>query len=378
MSIARTKVTFVIDHFIPWRAGTEHQLTMIIENLPVEWNVEIVVFRASDWLKEHADSLRVRAKVIQIDNFRSYSTYRNIVSLVAHLRQSKPDVVHTFFPVANIVGVIAARLAGVPLIISSRRDFGEWMTPRYLAATRFANRFVSKIITNSSRVRTMTHTVEGVELDDIQVIANGIDVQRFSELPDSKTCRAKLGVADDDLVVGLVANYRPMKRHKTLVRAAARVVSLYPHAKFVLVGTNATDEDLLSEVRSLTHQLGVEEQVIFTHSSEDIRDLLATFDVCVNCSEGEGLSNAIMEYMASGLPCVVTDSGGNPDLIVNNETGYLFELDNDEELASLLSALFASKSERKRLGENARSAIVENYSVQAMVDRFIAAYTATD
>ena len=375
MSSGRRKVTFVIDHFIPWKAGTEHQLTMLLTDLPEDWTVEIIVFRDSHWLDEHADSLRVKARTIHINDFRTFTTYRNILSLIAYLRHSKPDVVHTFFPVANIVGVIAASLASVPLIISSRRDFGEWMTPKYLKATRFANRFVSSIITNSSRVRSMTHDVEGIDFDKIQVIANGIEVERFLELPDAKSCRASLGLPDDALVVGLVANYRPMKRHSVLVRAAAQLAQQYPQSRFVLVGTNATDEDILSQVRSLARELEVDDRVIFTHSDADIRELLAAFDIGANCSEGEGLSNAIMEYMASGLPCVVADSGGNPDLIVHEENGLLFELDNVEALAARLSELFASKTERRRLGANAQRTIIDNYSVQAMVEKFIAAYT---
>ena len=378
MTAVQRRITYVIDHFIPWKAGTEHQLSMLLENLPRDWDVELIVFRDSEFLEAHGQDISARRKVIKINNFKSLSTYGNILGLVRHLRRTKPDVVHTFFPVANIIGVIAARLASVPTIISSRRDFGEWMTPRYLKATRFANRFVSSIITNSTRVADMTAEVEGVDRESIRVIGNGIDSARFEQLPDRAAARERLGIGPDQQVIGLVANYRPMKRHQTLIRAAARMAADYPAARFLLVGTNATEDDIQSRMQALAKELGVEDRVMFLHSDDDIRELLTAFDIGANCSEGEGLSNAIMEYMASGLPCVVAASGGNGDLISDGENGRLFPLDDDEALAGILGELLDDEAERQRLGTGARQTIADRYSISKMASEFVAAYSVSD
>ncbi|MEO1245972.1 MAG: glycosyltransferase [Pseudomonadota bacterium] len=374
MPARRSKVVFVIDHFIPWKAGTEHQLSMLMPGLPDNWEVEVVVFRPSEALDRHAAALGVTHRTITIDNFRSMRCYANIARLVSHLRSVKPDVVHSFFPVANIVGVLAAKLAGVPRIYSSRRDFGEWMSPRYLQATRFANRFVSGVVTNSGRVKQLTVDVEGVPEKDVHVIANGIDVDRFAALPERSACRATLGLGDDAVVAGLVANFRPMKRQDSLIRALAHLKDEYPQFRVVLVGINATDEDLRQRAMDLAEELCVRDRVVFTHSDDDIRQLLTCFDIGVNCSEGEGLSNAIMEYMAAGLACVVSDGGGNPDLIGDGETGLVFSRGDDAELAAKLKQLLDSPSEREVFGKRARQQVVERYSIGTMTAEFVALY----
>jgi glycosyltransferase involved in cell wall biosynthesis len=375
MAAQAFKLTFVLDHFIPWKAGTEHQLSMLLAGLPRDWQVHIIVFRDSEWLDSHAGEFNVSVSVIRINNFRSLATYANIFKLIKTLQRSSPDIVHTFFPVANIIGVVAARMAGVKQIISSRRDYGEWMTPRYLRATRFANRFATGVITNSGEVRQMSHKVEGLPLDQIRVIANGIDVDRFLNLPDRRECCEQLGLAGNNMVVGLVANFRPMKRQQTLIRAAALLAQDFPEARYLLIGTNATEEDIQSQLQRLAKDLGVSDKVRFEHSNEDIRRYLAALDIGVNCSEGEGLSNAIMEYMASGLPCIVANSGGNPDLVTDGKDGLLFEVDEAEELARHLATLYRSEGERDRLGGNARRTIASKYSIEAMVNSFVDYYT---
>ena len=369
------RIVFVCDHFIPWKAGTEHQLSMLLPRLPADWEVKVVTFRRSEWLDEHAETLKVEPQLVQIDNFKSFATYWNLFRLVRLLRSLRPDVVHTFFPVANAVGVLAAKLARVPTVLSSRRDFGEWMSPRYLSATRFANRFVSGIVTNSARVAAMTEKVEGFPASRITVIGNGIDVDRFSRVAADRRAAGDAG-ASSGPVIGLVANYRPMKRHDTLVRAAAILKPKYPSVRFVLVGTNATERDIEGEMKALARQLDVVDTVEFSHSDGDIREVLSRFDIAVNCSEGEGLSNAIMEYMASGLPCVVADSGGNPDLITNERTGLTFTVGSHDELALKLSTLIEDAERRGELGSNARQFVAERYSIETMVEKFIHVYRA--
>ena len=351
-------------------------MSMLFPRLPQDWEVTVVVFRRSQWLDEHAETLRVEPRLVPIDNFRSFATYRNIFKLVSVLRSIGPDVVHAFFPVANAIGVLAARLARVPTILSSRRDFGEWMSPRYLSATRFANRFVTGIVTNSARVAAMTEEVEDFPRSRIAVIGNGIDVDGFADIAAAN--RGSIGdtTRSSGCVIGLVANYRPMKRHDTLIRAAAHLKGRYPAARFVLIGTNATQRDIEGEMQALARQLSVDDVFEFSHSDGDIREVLSRFDIAVNCSEGEGLSNAIMEYMASGLACVVADSGGNPDLVTNGRTGLTFAAGNHEELAEKLSVLMTDERRRHELGANARQYIAETYSITSMVEKFVHLYRA--
>jgi len=369
------RLTIIVDQLTDWEGGTENQLSLLLPRLPESWDRKFVVFRESPLLRQHAADIRAELEVFEISDFRSLTTYKNFFRLTQWLRATAPDVVHTFFPVANIFGVLAARLAGVPQIFSSRRDYGEWMSPRYFRATRFANRFVNGVITNSSRVGEMTSRMENVPKESILVIPNGIDADKFAVLPSKRESRAALGLPVNSFVVGLVANYRPMKRHQTLVLAAARLINSCPNLRFLLVGTNVTGEDIEATIRELANDVGVADRFLFSYSADDIRHKLSAMDVGVNCSEGEGLSNAIMEYMAAGIPCIATESGGTPDLIRHGSNGLLFRANDHATLARLIRHLIDNPGVGVELAMRAKSSIDKHYSISTMVEQFVDAYS---
>jgi L-malate glycosyltransferase len=367
-------ITIIIDSFYHANAGTENQLAKIVSGLSSKASIEVITLRDSPWLRENAERLGVKTAFMQIDGVRKPHTYRNFARLVSHLRRTKPQVVHTFFPVSNIVGVIAARLAGVKRIYSSRRDYGEWMTGHYLTATRWANRFATGIIANSKRVAELTCERESVASSYVRVIHNGIDLSPFAQLSRSASLAAQLGIPSNAKVLGLVANYRPMKRHHTLVKALPLVLQRHPDTHVIFVGTNMTPEDIESRIRALSIELGVTERVHQVHADGNVVDYLGLFDIGVNCSEGEGLSNAIMEYMAAGIAVVASSSGGNPDLITDRRNGLLFPLDDAQKLANAVCELLDDPALRASLVQTAREYVAGEFSMPGMLQKFAMEY----
>ncbi len=368
------RVVFVVDHFYSDQAGTENQLSKLIRGLASRFDLELITFRDSEWARTTA-KLPCRITVFQIDKFTRLYTYRNLFRFLRHLRARRPHVVHTFFPVANILGVLCARLAGVPAIVASRRDYGEWMSARYLYATRIANRFATGIVANSHEVKRLTERVEGFSGDRIEVIYNGIALERFGRKTDPCSIKSTLGIPETHKVVGLVANYRPMKRHDTFVRAAAQILRRRDDISFLLLGKNAFRGNPKKRVEDLVTALGVGHRVHFSHAAGNVQDYLALIDVGVNCSEGEGLSNAIMEYMAAGVPCVVSDSGGNPDLITDGVHGYTFPVGDSDALAQKILRMLDDEPARRRFTERAYARVRDEMSVEAMLDHFTRYYT---
>jgi len=368
------RVTVIIDSFLHANAGTENQLEKIVSGLSGSARIEVITLRESPWLQANADAFGIKATLMPIDGVRRLRSYRTIYNLIKHLRDTRPQVVHTFFPIANVLGVVAARIANVPAIYSSRRDYGEWMTPRYLAATRLANRFVTAIIANSKRVADLTCTRERLSAARVRVIHNGIDLTPFAELSRSVATAHALAIPDQAPVIGLVANYRPMKRHETLVRALPLVLRQHPDAHVLFVGANMTPEDIESRVRALSEHLGVEENVHQVHADGNVTDYLGLIDIGINCSEGEGLSNAIMEYMAAGIPVIAADSGGNPDLVTHERNGLLFALDDHEALAGAINALISAPALRRSLASKARQFVADEFSIPSMLNRFAVEY----
>lgn len=360
------RIVFMIDRVVSDAGGTENQLLKLIRGLSREkLEIHLVCLGKSDWLDRNIDNVGCPTQVIDVNRFKNPATYINILRLTRLLRRLDPDIVHTFFPVGNILGVLAARLAGVPRVISSRRDYGEWMSRRYLWATRLANRFVDAIVTNSQEVQLLTARMEGMPLDRIRVLWNGIDLKPFMDLERDEDLRRSLGIEPGKRVVGLVANLRPMKRHETFIAAAREILRQRQDVEFVLVG--AEMKGRRAQLEALAKSFGVHTHFHFLGVRPDVSRLLSIMDVGVNCSQGEGLSNAVMEYMAAGVPCIVANSGGNPDLIARDVTGAMFELDDYDGLANGILGLLDDSRRAAELARNARRHVEAELSLPAML-----------
>lgn len=365
------KIAYIIDVLDTAQAGTENQLIKMLNGLGARgFEVSLICLRHHPWLTANARSLHCRVSVFEIHRFKSPATYLNILKLAGFLRAQKPDVVHTFFPVANVVGVAAAWMAGIRNIVSSRRDYGEWMVGRYLPATRFANRFATKIVANSHPVKNLTVSAEKVAEDKVEVIFNGIDLSAFAGLVPDQGLRRRLGIPDGNKVVTKVANFRPMKHQHAFIEAAGVILKARQDVDFLLVGADAGGCHLQAELEGLTRALGIADRVHFTGRQTKVIPYLSITDIGVNCSEGEGLSNAIMEYMAAGVPCVVSRSGGNPDLVRDGETGRLFELDNHEQLAGIIIDMLDDPATREKFIANAQSMVREEMSIDGMLSKY--------
>lgn len=364
---SRVKITFMIDILDSNLGGTENQLIKMINGLDKrDFQVELICFDNHPWFEANAKTLDCSSRVIAINRLKKTYSYINFLKLVSHLRSEKPDVVHTFFPAGNTLGVFAARLAGVKNVISSRRDYGEWMQGPYLFTTKVANRFVARIIANSYMVKELTERKELVSGGKVDVIYNGIDTGLFRDILPDLGLKKKLGIPLENRVVGIVANFRPMKHHYTFVKAANEILKTRKDVDFVLVGTGQLKE----ETERLAAGLKISERMHFAGPQKNVRPYLSIMDVGVNCSEGEGLSNAVMEYMAAGVPAVVSNAGGNPDLITHEVNGYVFPLDDHAALASFILRLLDDKTAGERFARSALEKVRKEMSLEAMIAKY--------
>jgi glycosyltransferase involved in cell wall biosynthesis len=365
------KLLYIIDALDDKLGGTENQLIKMLRGLNREtFQVHLLCFHNRPWFEKNASIFQCDVSVINIHKFTRISTYVNFVKLIQFIKEYNPDVVHTFFPVGNILGVIAARLAGVKNTISSRRDYGEWMDSRYLLATRIANTFVTKIVANSQSVKALTKSREHAGNGQVEVILNGIDTSGFYNIKKDIALKARLNIPSHDRVVGIVANFRPMKHHTTLIKAAGEISAVRKDVSFVLVGTGI----MRSELESLGASLNIAHKLVFTGPQADIVPYLSIMDVGVNCSEREGLSNAVMEYMAAGIPCVVSNAGGNTDLITHDVNGYLFALDDYKSLANLTIKLLNDQQTVRKFSKNSREKIENEMSLESMLSQYDGLY----
>ena len=277
------------------------------------------------------------------------------------LKKNNVDVLMTYHFSSDIWGTFWARIAGVPVIISNRRDIGFWRKKHHVLAYRFVNRGVTRIVTNTQANKRLIIEQECLSEDKIQVIYNGVSQPVTSD--QEPATRDQFDISEKDLAIMHVANIRLVKGHQYLLQAFAKIIPQYPHVKLVLIG----EDRMGGQMQELAKSLQIENHVVFAGKQENVRELLGLADICVLPSLSEGMSNAILEYMIAGKPVVATRVGGTPELVENGRNGLLVEKENIEQLANALLSLIHDQEKRKQLGEKGREIAKEKFSMQTMV-----------
>lgn len=286
--------------------------------------------------------------------------------LTRHLAAHRPDIVHAFLPWPSLLACAAASRARIPVVISSRRSLLAAYRPlsRLVAtAARFSTARPDFIIGNSGAVTREVFELERFPAEKTATIYNGVDTSRFRPSND-RPYRNERGWGDEHLVFGMVANFLPYKRHVDFVRAAALIRERFPHARFVMAGR---DDGQLDAVQREVRRLDLQSHMVFLPPQDSPVELFAAMDVCVCTSETEGFSNVLLEAMASGKPVIATAVGGNPEAVVEGETGYLVPVRSPQAVAEVAAKLGTNPSLRKQMGDSARKRVEENFTVERMV-----------
>jgi len=284
-------------------------------------------------------------------------------------RRTHAQIVHTRNAEAFFYGFVAAKLAGVPAIVHSEhgRSFDD--RPLRLAAQRWLTRFTSAVFTVSEQLKSDLVRFTAIPPAAIDVLHNGVDVDRFAvrDPQARRRRRAAWGIGADDPVIGAVGRLAPVKNHALLLRAVAGSRS---RAHVVVVGDGPERESL----QALAEALGIASRVRFAGHSDDVGSDLAGFDVFALPSRNEGMSNTLLEAMAASLPVVVSDVGGNLEIVREGVDGLIFPSDDGQALARCLDRLCADAALRARLGGAGRDRVATSFSIRAMVERYEALY----
>lgn len=352
------KLTYVVDFLRTIQAGTEKQLAHLLTHLPREgYSLQLISLQDSEFMRESAPvyfpDVSIHTLGGQSDISRSLPTLWRLFQIV---RESRSDIVHTFFTTANSLGVMIARLAGVSCVVSSRRDMAFNLTRMDINLLRCADRFVSCVICNARAVLDKAVQLEGLSESKVRVIYNGITphggrsaaLSNFTEKP----------------VIGIVANLnREVKRVDLFVNAAAKVHQGHPEAVFWVIG----DGHLRPELEAQAKRLGLDGCIVFHGRRSDVSDLLPQMRIGVICSDSEGFSNAVMEYMMAGLPVVATNSGGTAEIVLHGRTGLLTTPGDVDDLAQALQRLLDEPGTAAAMGRAGAETIGDRFSIEKMV-----------
>jgi len=361
------KVAFVIDYFDGPVAGTQTQLMVLIRGLLKKGlRPQLLVFRPTVFSSEASDFL-CPISCLNIYHILSFRALITMFRFSRSLKREGVDVVQIFFNDASILAPIFAWMAGSKVIVS-RRDMGFWYTRSILASLRGANLFVDRITANSIAVADNVAKNEWVRRKKIRIIYNGYAMGRMDQLPEINF-RQEHGIGQGDPIVGIVANFTPVKRHEDLLMAFSEVHRSMPSAHLVLVGIGELQERL----SILAGRLGLERYIHFLSGVTEVIPIVKHFDVGVLCSESEGLSNALIEYMACGVPPVCTAVGGNIELVTDHVNGLLVSFGDVKALATSITSLLEDRELATRIGQCARKS-VERLSEESMVNEHLKMY----
>jgi glycosyltransferase involved in cell wall biosynthesis len=368
----RRKVFYFLDSLEV--GGTETQAVELALRLPVDtYDVTLGCLRVKGPLLE-----KLKGSAVAIREFHptggldSPAGLYQLARLAAYLRREKIDVVHTHDLWTNLMGVLAARMAGVPAIVSSRRDLAhfDWYQGRRRTWLRRIQNLSGVVLANATPIRDALISEDGFAPEKLRVIHNGVDTAKFQR---GRRDRERLfpGTQNQKLVV-LVGNmHTDVKGHPWLIDAAPAVLKEFPQTRFVFAG----DGDSRRAFEEQAAKLGLQGNFMFLGRRSDIPDVLASCDIAVLPSRAEGLPNAVLEYMAAGLPTIASRVGGNAELVEDGVTGLLVPPEDSSAIADALLCLLRDPDLSRKMAESGRKVAVENYSFDRLIREVDALYT---
>lgn len=369
----KTNVLQIIGSF--HQGGSERQALQLTRLLKENgtYNILLATLNNEGVLRAEAESLSEgKIPEFPLTSFYDPNFAKQLRNCVRFMRENEIQIVHAHDFYTNVFGMTAAKLARIPLKIASKRETAGMRSPLQKKIEKFIFGFADKIVANSESVKKYLIN-EGISAEKIHVIYNGIDLRRFSVEGDKREILKELKLPLDEKIkfVTLVANLRhQVKNQPMFLRAAQKVLQKFPEAHFVLAGEGELKEDL----ENFAREMKIAENTHFIGRCQKIPELLSVSYVCVLTSFAEGFSNSILEYMAAGKPAVATNVGGAAEAIVEGETGYLVDSDDDQTLANRLIELLQNEEKAESFGKCGREIVKAKFSLESQLGKTLELY----
>jgi len=363
----------MVDTFFGGFGGAEGALLRTVRNLPADrYRASVVTFKVGPDLDKYG-MFECPFHVFPLDRTYDWEAAKTAWKLNRLIREQNVQLVHTFFETSDIWGGLIAKLSGVPKLISSRRDMGILRQPKHTLLYKWMAPLYDQVHTVSDEVRNFMIKTDGLDPEKVKTVYNGIDLERIDAAPVPPDIWASLGAGHAKQLIVTVCNVRRVKGLEMLLRCAARVAKEVPGAVFAVIG-NINEPEYLKEIEQLRDSLGIHDNLVFPGRRFDVFSILKSANVFCLPSLSEGLSNALLEATAAGLPAVATRVGGNPEVIIEGKTGYVVESGDDAAMADRVLSLLRNPAGASQMGEIGRSVIRNKFTTQTMSDRVVSLY----
>ncbi len=360
------RVLFLIDTNVGGKGGAETHLWNLLSKIDQSlYSVDVIYFDTDEMDSKVINSGKGRIQGVNyyripVRRVYSPSSFKHIKNIYKMMKAGNYDCAISFFETSDVLLASLGSLAGIKMRISNRRDTGFRNSKKLALAYRIINKFFTGFIAVSEAVKKSI-IVQGVEPGKIKVIYNAVDINRFESLNGEKI-RLETGILPDEIVFGLIANLNPVKNHISIIEALADLHKQEKYAHLILVG----DGELRKELELKVVNLNLSKYVHFLGGRSDIENILGSIDVFVLASHTEGLSNALLEAMASRKAVIASRVGGNIEVVENGVDGLLVSTESSS-IADAMKMLFDSRELRDEMGENAFRHIIRQFSLEQML-----------
>jgi glycosyltransferase involved in cell wall biosynthesis len=356
--------------------GTERHLTRILPALQRRGiDICVYVMERGGTLESELSASGVRVEGPNRAGFLHWP--RATLALARFLRRERPSVVHFFLPRPYVYGSVAAEFAGQRRRVMSRRSLTDYRAryPLLGGLERLLHSRTVALIGNSKAVVEQLATEIG-DPRKLALIHNGIELPPPVAASDRQRLRGALRIANDALVIAVVANLVAYKGHRDLIAALALVKDALPTPwRLLAIGR---DDGVGADLKQQAQALNITANISWLGERSDVGALLEASDIFVLPSHQEGFSNALLESMAASVPAIATKVGGNIDAVADNETGLLVRPNDPKSLAAAILRLAKDPALRRRFADAARLRVEQRFSLDACVGRYERMYRALD
>ncbi len=350
--------------------GTEHQFAELVSRLDQsKYDILVGCFSKEGEFFEKVAG--VGLPVVEFSRGRWFApdTLRCALAWMRLLRRQGIELVHTFDYYTTVFAGTLARLAGIPLLVTSRRDTGSMYTPRQRWIIRRVFFRSDRVVVNSEAARqSLLH--EGLSAKMVRIVRNGVDLQQFQSNGNRQSARRRWGWGAESPLIGVIANLRPEKGHIILLKAIPAILERFPQAHFLFAGPG----EIEGQLRNYVTMNGLDSHVTFLGDFYGIPDLLAALDVVVLPSTSESMPNVVLEAMSAGRPVIASAVGGCLELIDHDRTGLLFPTGDSRALAEQIVMLLSRPERRAELGRAARMHAESEFDMSIAAKRLEAVY----
>ncbi len=343
----------------------------------------INIINGSDKDEFHTDVICIREKGelhSRIENsstkvFFDSALSNGLINSVKHIRKTilneGYDVIHTHGWATMLAGYLAFKSLtfnkNKPIIINGEHGTLYFESSQQIIIQRFLFKRMHLNLSVSGALVNEVARRFNVPVEIFKAILNGVNIDKFQPNAEQRNAiRTELNLKEEHILIGSVGRLVEVKNYPSLIKAFALLLKSQSNARLALAGDGP--ERVALEL--LIEQQGLNNKVFMMGRREDVPSVMNAYDIFVLPSFREGLSNTILEAMSSGLPEIVTNVGGSPEIVIENKTGHLFEVSNIEQLAGLLEALIQDKEKLKKMSDDAREHVVKNYSLETMVNNY--------